>query len=244
MRTHTGERPFTCTFEGCLKKFRTQGHLIDHSKSHSSMKPYPCMLCPKAFMRASTLKVHMRDHTGEKPFRCSKWDKNFKEARSLRAHSKIHENGDSIKIHESPTPEYVTKQPTYKEISSSQWGLSTLTSLDFSCDPVVQRHSPIEYFKNLDEQADCSKVGYNTTYTPEITFCFKTPFEQKQRIPELIGFHPFTHVSNLNSTHLGVGVSEQCAQPKKLERGAHDELKESCQRAHGHLDSLIMEDCF
>lgn len=36
IRIHTGERPFECKVEGCGMKFTTLGHLNDHSRSHKN----------------------------------------------------------------------------------------------------------------------------------------------------------------------------------------------------------------
>ena len=139
IRTHTGEKPYFCNFWNCKKRFSTQGHLIDHIRSHSDTKPFPCQLCSKAFMRASTLKVHMRDHTGERPFSCQICLKSFKEARSLRSHSKIHANivHDKLdkfgKIHqEKKNFPLIKEQPTYQELKLSGKMLSTMGSGDNS----------------------------------------------------------------------------------------------------------------
>ncbi|KAK3808966.1 MAG: hypothetical protein J3R72DRAFT_355835, partial [Linnemannia gamsii] len=35
MRTHTGEKPFVCTIDGCGKKFARSDSLLEHSRKHN-----------------------------------------------------------------------------------------------------------------------------------------------------------------------------------------------------------------
>lgn len=68
---HTGERPFSCTYDGCGKKFNTAYTLKVHERSHTNDRPYKCIQCCKAFKTSGDLLKHTRTHTGEKPFKCS-----------------------------------------------------------------------------------------------------------------------------------------------------------------------------
>eukprot|EP00123_Amoebidium_parasiticum_P011846 comp20936_c0_seq1/m.27969 comp20936_c0_seq1/g.27969 ORF comp20936_c0_seq1/g.27969 comp20936_c0_seq1/m.27969 type:complete len:103 (-) comp20936_c0_seq1:26-334(-) len=72
MRTHTGERPYTCKHPGCSKTFTQKGTLDTHMCTHTGEQPHTCTHagCTKRFARKSTLTEHMRTHTGEKPYKC------------------------------------------------------------------------------------------------------------------------------------------------------------------------------
>lgn len=64
MRSHTGDRPFKCTFEGCDATYLRETHLAAHLRTHKgdSEKPLACdeESCGKRFWTSQHLKRHVK----------------------------------------------------------------------------------------------------------------------------------------------------------------------------------------
>ncbi|KAL1923049.1 uncharacterized protein VTP21DRAFT_9425 [Calcarisporiella thermophila] len=60
---HEEHRPFICPFTECQRRFKRQQHWKRHIRSsHTSIRPFTCPHCPKAFTRSDSLTVHIKTH--------------------------------------------------------------------------------------------------------------------------------------------------------------------------------------
>lgn len=55
LRTHTGEKPYHCTFDGCGRSFAQSGQLRTHQRLHTGEKPFICAheSCENRFTHAN-----------------------------------------------------------------------------------------------------------------------------------------------------------------------------------------------
>lgn len=114
MRKHTGEKPYSCSYQDCKKAFRLVNSikkkkfnnalclvrivicfrskigLAQHEANHSGQYEFSCGTCGKGFQCKSYLVVHQRVHSDLKPYVCKQCSQRFKTKQSLLDHMNRH----------------------------------------------------------------------------------------------------------------------------------------------------------
>ncbi|OXB57784.1 hypothetical protein ASZ78_011734 [Callipepla squamata] len=66
LKYQDGEKPFSCSWKGCERRFARSDELSRHRRTHTGEKKFACPMCERRFMRSDHLTKHARRHLSAK----------------------------------------------------------------------------------------------------------------------------------------------------------------------------------
>nr|CAD7445576.1 unnamed protein product [Timema bartmani] len=183
MRSHTGDKPYSCLFEGCGGAFSTASKLKRHQMRHYNLRKFRCTFegCSKMFLRSEHLREHMHTHLGQRSFQCpvENCGVRFSARSTLYVHHKKHLNKGSLS-------EKVDYHCPIEQCSKSYSSKSTLRQHMLMCHtPILASDSSqLDYIALLTGDDDLTLDGLqfaDGTHTTSNDFQFTSdlgaPFE-------------------------------------------------------------------
>uniref|UniRef100_A0A8C6KXZ3 Zinc finger protein 865 n=1 Tax=Nothobranchius furzeri TaxID=105023 RepID=A0A8C6KXZ3_NOTFU len=87
-KTHTTSKRYPC--EQCGEGFDSLLARSQHRRVHRVMRQFKCPHCEKTYTRRSDVKRHLAVHTGERPYQCTQCSKRFPVRFMLTKHLRVH----------------------------------------------------------------------------------------------------------------------------------------------------------
>lgn len=101
-----GERPYSCSVEGCGRTFTEHSSLRKHKLIHTGEKPYVCEICGKTFSQSGSRNAHQKRHADP-----NKNDKKAKKAPSKTATTSMIGEDDN-EVHQEILPRFENMEDT------------------------------------------------------------------------------------------------------------------------------------
>ncbi|EAA05606.5 AGAP010979-PA, partial [Anopheles gambiae str. PEST] len=133
MLTHTGEKPFKCTY--CERSFAQSNDMVKHMKTHVGENPYQCDRCEASFAQSNVLVKHMKTHVGDHPYQCDRCDASFRLLKDLRNHYQEHYVESENGIGPSPSKINDGRRSTTREKGNATLDNSTTSRSDDDTEP-------------------------------------------------------------------------------------------------------------